>query len=234
MAPRHPKESDKLSILEILLEYLRTTKPVSLLFHLLYIMLICGTLSFSYIITFHWSTVVGIYTEAHNIKGFGTNLKYSVENDIKLNDILDRVRVQTGAFRAYIYRYHNGLAAINGVPFFFQTNTHESISPGANRLLPYEQRMPASFNYAQNQQFIKNACTVVIDADTDKEHQNYYVFQSRGAKAFIRCPIYLDHGDLFGFVGIDFANNPTDSKKAQTIMHDATEEISNIFETLKK
>lgn len=233
MAPKL-KEPDKPSMLEVLLDYLRTTTPVSLFFHLLYIILICATLSFSYVVTFHWATVVQIYTEAHNIKGFGTNLKNSVENDIKLNEILDRIRTQTGATRAYIYRYHNGLAAINGVPFFFQTNTHESISPGANRLLPYEQRMPASFNYNQNQLFVKNACYVVTDADSDKENQNYYAFQSRSAKAFIRCPIYLDHGDLFGFVGIDFNNNPVDIKKLQPIVHDATEEISNIFETLKK
>lgn len=232
MAPKTQK--DKPSMFEVLIQYLQTTPVVSLFFHLLYIVLICSTLSFSYIITFHWSTVVQIYTEAHNIKGFGTNLKNSVENDIKLNEILDRIRTQSGALRAYIYRYHNGLAAINGVPFFFQTNTHESISPGANRLLPYEQRMPASFNYMQNQLFVKNACFVVTDADADKEDQNYYAFQSRNAKAFIRCPIFLDHGDLFGFVGIDFANNPTDTKKIQPMVFNASEEISNIFETSKK
>lgn len=234
MAQKQNTPEHQLTMLEIILNYLKTTTPALLFMHVIYMLLICATLSFSYIITFHWSTVVQIYTEAHNIKGFGQNLKVSVESDIKLNDILDKIRDQTGAIRSYIYRYHNGLAAINGVPFFFQTNTHESIAPGATRLLPYEQRMPASFNIGQNTQFVKNACIVVLDADSDKEHQNYYAYQSRGARAFIRCPIYLDHGDLFGFVGLDFDKPPVDSKKALGIIHDAADDISNIFETLKK
>lgn len=228
------EQTNKPSMLQLLLDYLKSTSPLLLMMHLLYIIVICATLSFSYVVTFHWATVVQIYQEAHDVKGFSQNLKVSVENDIKLNAILDRIRSQTGGLRSYIYRYHNGLAAISGVPFFFQTNTHEVISPGATRLLPYEQRMPASFNYNQNVQFIKNSCIVVLDADVDKDHQNYYAYQSRGAKGFIRCPIYLDKGDLFGFVGVDFATNQSDVKRYQNIIIDATKEIGDIFESTKK
>lgn len=222
------------TMLEIILDYLTDTKPFQLFVHLLFIVAVCFTLSASYIVAFHWSTVVQIYSEAHDVKGFGQNLKLSVENDHKIYQILENLHESNGSMRAFVYRYHNGLAAINGVPFFFQTNTHEVIGPGATRLMPYEQRMPASVNPVINLQFVKNECAVVTDTDSDKNSQYYWIFQTRSAKAFIRCPIYMDHGDLFGFVGLDFTHNPTDIKKATEMLKDAADQIGDIFDKIKK
>lgn len=125
MNAKPTKEEDKKpSMLQLLVNYLTNTSPLMLMLHLFYIMVVCVTLSISYILAFHWTTVVQIYTQAHDIKGFSTNLKNSVEIDNKLNEILNEIRSRTGGTRSYIYRYHNGLAAISSVPFFFQTNTH--------------------------------------------------------------------------------------------------------------
>lgn len=228
------KTEHKPTMFELLLNYLKTTSPLLLMVHLLYIMLICATLSMSYVVAFHWSNVVQIYQEAHDVKGFSKNLKVSVEHDKKIENILHDTMTHTNGFRAYVYRYHNGLAAISSVPFFFQTNTHEVIAPGAARLLPFEQRIPASINPFVTNQYIKNQCAMITDTDADKNGQYYYIFQTRGAKAFIRCPIYLDNGDLFGFIGIDYQNNPTDPKKFIDEIQDAATNIGNIFETIKR
>lgn len=222
------------TMLEIFVDYLKTTQPGILMLHLFYIMMICVSLSFSYILAFHWGTVVQIYTDAHDVKGFSNNLKVSVENDSKIGDLLRITLEKTGGIRAYVYRYHNGLAAISSVPFFFQTNTHEIIAPGGSRLLPYEQRIPASFNIFINAQFIKNTCAIITDADLDKNSQNYYFWTTRGAKSFIRCPIYLDNGDLFGFVGVDYATNGTQLKKDAADLMETAEDIGNIFEKIKR
>lgn len=225
-------ELKKPSLIEILIEYLSTTSPVMLLMHLVYIMAVCATLSVSYVLAFHWSTVVQIYSEAHDVKGFSTNLRNSVEVDNKLNTILTDMLAKTGGIRTYIYRYHNGLAAISGVPFFFQTNTHEVISPGTSRLMRYEQRIPASFNIAINNQYVKNECAAIINADDDKDSQNYYYFQSRGAKAFVRCPIYMANGDLFGFIGVDFPANPTDMKPELAVVSEAARASGQIYSSI--
>lgn len=223
------KNNDKKTLMQLLVEYLSETSPVMLLIHLLYIIMVCATLSISYVVAFHWSTVFQIYSDAHDIKRFGTNLKTSVENDNKLNDLLTDIMTQTDGIRAYIYRYHNGLAAINSVPFFFQTNTHEVISPGTARLLPYEQRIPASFNPVINNHFVKNQCAVVLDADKDPNSQNYYYFQSRQAHSFVRCPIYMPNGDLFGFVGVDYSKGAIDSEKVSQLIGDAADKMGVIF-----
>ena len=219
---------------QLLFGYLSDTKPLMLILHLIYIIMVCIALSTSYVIAFHWTAAVQIYTEAHDIKGFGVSLKNSVETDNKLNSLLHDVLDQTGGIRSYIYRYHNGLAAINNIPFFFQTNTHEVISPGASRLLPYEQRIPASFNIAVNNQFVKNQCAIVTNGDADRDSQNYYYYQSRGAKAFVRCPIYMSNGDLFGFMGVDYAVNPADPRKASAAVSDVAKTISTLFAVTKK
>ena len=224
-----PQKTEKKTLMYLLVEYLSETSPFMLLIHMLYIIMVCATLSVSYVVAFHWSTIVQIYTSAHDIRDFGTNLKMSVENDSKLDDLLTGLINETGGMRAYIYRYHNGLAAINSVPFFFQTNTHEVIAPGASRLLPYEQRIPASFNPYINNHFIKNMCVIVTDADKDPNSQNYYYYQSRQAKAFARCPLYMAEGDLFGFIGIDFTINPENKDEIDRILSDAAGKVEAIF-----
>lgn len=228
------KLDNKPTMFELLLNYLKTTSPVLLMVHLLYIMLICATLSVSYVVAFHWSNVVQIYQEAHDVKGFSKNLKVSVEHDKKIESILHDTMTHTNGSRAYVYRYHNGLAAISSVPFFFQTNTHEVIAPGAARLLPFEQRIPASINPFVTNQYIKNQCAIITDTDADKNGQYYYIFQSRAAKSFIRCPIYLDNSDLFGFIGIDYPTNPADPKKFIAEIQEAATNIGNIFESIKR
>ena len=224
---RHPA-------LEFLTDYLSNSSPLLLIFHLFYIIMVCMTLSTSYVLAFHWSSVVQIYTEAHDIKGFSINLKNSVDTDNKLNIMLHEILDQTDGIRAYIYRYHNGLAAISSVPFFFQSNTHEVIAPGATRLLPYEQRIPASFNISVNNRFVKNQCAMITNGDADRDSQNYYYFQSRAAKAFIRCPIYMENGDLFGFVGVDYQNNPANTKKVDEIVNAAAKRMGSLFAGIKK
>lgn len=99
--------------------------------------------------------------------------------------------------------------------------------------MPFEQRIPASFNIAINNQYVKNQCAMITNTDTDKDHTSYYYFQSRGAKAFIRCPIYMPNGDLFGFVGVDYSNNPADMKAAMAIVSDAARNMANIFASRK-
>jgi hypothetical protein len=165
---------------------------------------VCVILSVTYIGAFHTTDLINFYQEAHNIKNFNTNLILSAKQDRGINEILEELVTTTRANRAYIFRYHNGLAAVSGVPFFFQTNTHEVIAPGTARVLQFEQHIPASINLAISNQFLANKCAVVAQADSDKDSQNYYFYQVRAAKSLIRCPIFMNNGDLFGFVGIDY------------------------------
>lgn len=213
--------NSKFSMIEMFLRYLTRTRPAILFLHLLWIIITCCVLSSTYIFAFHFPSLIRIYEDAHNIRNFNANLKLSAKQDQEINKELQDLLGKTKANRAYVFRYHNGLAAVNGVPFFFQTNTHEVIAPGTSRVIQFEQHVPASINISMNNQFMNNQCIVITDIEKDKDNQNYYFFQVRGARSVIRCPIFMNNGDLFGYVGIDFLTNI--NKKALNDIDDIVE-----------
>lgn len=227
-------EEKQATLAQIAVNYLTNTRPIMLAVHFIYIAMITLVFSASYVIAFHFTSLVTVYEEAHSISSFSLNLKTSVENDNAIYANLNRLLGDNGGMRAYVYRYHNGLAAISGVPFFFQTMTHEVISPGTSRIMNFEQRIPTSIHMAINNQFVNDKCAVIKNADKDRENQDYYFWMSRNAKHLIRCPIYMSNGDLFGFVGVDFATDISELDTSIKRIRDATSDIAKIFQSIKR
>lgn len=218
------------SMLQILLDYLTTTSTFHLFIHMIYIGMICVCLSLSYVAAFHWSSIIQLYEDASSHKQFNDNLKLNAEADTKINNYLQKIMDDTGGMRAYVYRFHNGLPSISGVPFFFQTNVNEVITPGATRLLNFEQRIPASIHISMNNAFQANKCLLISDTRLNQNSQDYYFYESRNAIAVIRCPIYMDNGDLLGFVGIDWNRVQIPDAKITDSLETAAKEISQVYE----
>jgi hypothetical protein len=216
-------------MLQLLLDYLTNTSTFHLMVHMIYIGMICMFLSLSYVAAFHWSSIVQLYEDANNHSQFSNNLKLSAASDTKITETIQKVMEDTGASRVYVYRYHNGLPAISGIPFFFQTNTHEVIAPGTSRLLSFEQRIPASIHVGMNNAFVANKCLLIPDTRHDQNSQDYYFFESRNAIAVERCPIYMENGDLFGFVGIDWNHTVTNDPKVTEELENAARDIGRTY-----
>jgi len=140
---------------------------------------------------------------------FTHELTTSIHVDTQITEELHKVLTVALADRTYVFRYHNGIPAVGGIPFIFHTNTHEVIRPGVNRVISLMQRIPSSINVHMNQEFTKGKCTTLTDIDTDATGHDYWYFQARGARHMIRCPIYSRHGDLIGFVGADYVQEGT-------------------------
>lgn len=117
---KRPSLSGSVPILDTLFRYLSRTSPAMLAVHLIYISTASIFISMAYVVSFHWESLVRLYEEAHNVQTFSANLKTSVENDNKIYANLETMVSDSNGMRAYVYRYHNGLAAISGVPFFFK------------------------------------------------------------------------------------------------------------------
>jgi hypothetical protein len=224
-----PGHANDPSMLQLLLDYLTNTPVSHLLIHMVYICMICIFLSISYIVAFHSSALIQLYEDANNHKQFSNTLKLSAASDAKITSAIQKIMDESGGMRAYVYRYHNGLPAISGVPFFFQTNTHEVIAPGASRLISYEQRIPASIHVGMNNAFVVNKCLLIPNTQLDQNNQDYYFYESRNAISVLRCPIYMDNGDLFGFVGIDWNHTVSDNPDLTKKLQATAKEISNIF-----
>lgn len=192
------------SIIELLLRYFKTVHPVKMLWHLVWITTILCIMSITYIITFQFTPVMELWQRSRSMEHFRTELTTSLAVDAQINDQLQTVMRQTHADRAYVFRYHNGVPSVNGIPFIFHTNTHEVIRPGVTRVISLMQRIPSSINVHMNQEFAKSGCITITDVDQDTTSHDYWYFQSRGVKHMIRCAIYTSQNDLVGFVGLDY------------------------------
>lgn len=223
--------NEKKRLAEVFIGYLTSTPPYLMLFHLFWLVVASAALSGAYVVSFHFTSVLGIYQEAHSIRNFGQNLMVSARQDQEIGNSLQNLLTSTKSNRAYVFRYHNGLAAVNSVPFFFQTMTHEVISPGTPRVMRFEQRVPASMNLAVSNRFVQNRCAMVEHTDEDRDSQNYWYFQIRGAKTLVRCPIFMENGDLFGFVGIDYIDGPEEMslEAVANRAREAAAEMARIF-----
>ena len=222
LQPEDSKSNANPGLGPLILTYLSVT-PIWILFiHFVYVLMICLTLTISYVAAFHWSSLIEIYKEAHDVKSFGTNLKVSVESNNKIQSMLSQLLSIKNSTRAYVFRFHNGIAAVNGVPFFFQSDIQEVIAPGVTRIMQFNQRIPVGINIESGNDFVQDKCYVITNTDLNKDSIAYYYYQTRGAKTMIHCPITIVKGDLFGYVGIDFSDNKT------------KDEIDAITNTLKE
>ncbi len=231
MPRESPTAQAKKSMLEVFINYLSKTPPKLLFIHLFWMIIASCVLSASYIAAFHFTSVLAIYNEVHSVQNFGNNLRAGARKDQEIDAALTNLLEGTSSNRAYVFRYHNGLAAVSGVPFFFQTLTHEVISPGTSRVMQFEQRIPASINMAMSNKFMQNMCSVVEHAGDDRDSQNYWYFQVRNAQSLVRCPIFMQNGDLFGFVGIDYTGSVSTQAliEAQARVRETAAAIAAIF-----
>lgn len=222
------------NVITAVLEYLRITKLKRLLAQMLVLGMLGIILSVCYVVAFHFTSLLSIYTEAHDIRNFGNNLHGNMKADSKMEELLTTTMKTTQANRAYVYRYHNGLASINSVPFYFQSMMLEVISPGTPRVILYEQRLPSGMTPAISAAFVNNKCFTAQGLERP-DHSLHFMFQTHGAHAVIRCPVYMPNGDLFGFVGVEF-NSSTDSVLAnqRQIVENTSSTIAAMYAQLKR
>lgn len=161
-------------------------------------------LSISYIMTFHFTPVLELWQKSHSMRNFGHELSTSIAIDQSINQQLQNLMDVSQSHRAYLYRYHNGIASVHGVPFIFHSNTHEVIRAGVSRLIIFNQRLPSGINTHMNMEFSRRKCEVLHDIDRNMDGSNYWYFQTRNAVSMIRCAVYTSEGDLLGFIGIDY------------------------------
>jgi hypothetical protein len=195
------------SAVKTLLTYFRTVHPLRMVWHLVWMFCVLCMLSVTYIVTFHFQPVVELWQKSQSFDHFRHELTATIAIDSEVVNELTRLLGITQADRAYVFRYHNGIPAVQGVPFIFHTNTHEVIRPGVSRMVSLMQRIPSSINIGMNLEFSQNRCVRLRNIDVDTTSSEYWYFQSRGARHIIRCAFFTAQGDLIGFVGLDYLNH---------------------------
>ena len=220
-------------ILQIIVKYLKTVPPLKMAWHLAWIFCMLCMLSITYIITFNFKPILDTWERSRSIEHFRSEMSHSIAVDARVNHELNNILQAARADRAYIFRYHNGIPSVAGVPFMFHSNTHEVIRPGTSRVIMFNQRLPSSLNVSMNVEFSKNNCVSYTGLSEHVDSMNYWYWQTRGAHSMIRCAIYTRSGDMLGFVGLDYITHPHDHDNSDNELKLKASAVllSRLFET---
>jgi hypothetical protein len=172
------------------------------------------------------------WQKSHSINHFRAELSTSIAIDTKVNQELQSLLSDTPADRSYVFRYHNGIPSVAGIPFIFQSNTHEAIKPGVSRVILFSQRIPSSLNTTSNQVFTRRLCKAYKHLDDDQNSVHYWYYQTRQAQSMLRCPIFTNSGDIIGFVGLDFLNDASDEslQESERYLKSTANSLGKIFD----
>jgi len=158
---------------------------------------------------------------------------HNAEYRVKINEVLVEVRALTGANRVAVMEYHNGNAAMNGLPFNYASMTYEKTDQTTRDMMPSFQKMP-----------ISALCEVLLDVHNSqkgyvKVNENYKYEDAVEVQKYygidtsyiFRIGNHIKHGT----VHIMWINeNPELQEEELEIIHYKVMYINELMEKMKK
>lgn len=90
----------------------------------------------------------------------------SIDRDVQIYDLLNRIRHDIGADRVLLHQFHNTGTFSSGLKFFKLTCTHESIKAGVSSVQRYFYQVPISDYCYDLQELLRSKSFLVIDANS--------------------------------------------------------------------
>lgn len=109
---------------------------------------------------------------------------------------LERMRIQTGADSAVLFRYHNGTEGINHFSFIRKSATN---IVGSNVEIDRLQQLPTSADTEQLLHHINGEC---IFRSVDDANPFVSIFRLAGIRFYGSCPVFIGERDLIGYVSV--------------------------------
>lgn len=223
--------------LQVMMTYLQKTSFIRIIFHTMIIVLLCLSISLSYVIAFHFSTLLSVYKESKSSHSVEIQLRETILLGKEIEGKLKSLLKETSSVRTYVYRYHNGTSSVENFPFFFQSQVYEVVLPPTLRILPTEQRLPVGIYPSANAEFALNNCVVDVDLQNESSVLHYIYYSHKGIKSIIQCPIFTQPNNvLMGYIGADFRDNLTDKvlQNNTRLVRDYASIISQMYQNDKK
>ena len=151
----------------------------------------------------------------------------AIESNKQIAVILEKLRNELAAARVGIFQFHNGTTGLGNVPFFYYSQTFESISPGISSELSKNQRISISIDPIVNEmaagiQFSYEE----VDPNTPFGHH----LNTQGIKQYYRQALISLDNTFMGFVMVEYVDGrDLDMEKAQEIMQRYASAVSGIL-----
>jgi hypothetical protein len=157
-------------------------------------------------------------------------IKDSIEIGNKIDRILEDLRNETGADRAYVFQFHNGSYFYTGNSIDKMTNTHEKVGKGiSHEQLKYRDVGTAPFRYLI-EQIIKGKVYSCFDVTSINHYNTKLMMLDRGSKSFVLKVMFDALKRPVGFIGIDYVKSKeVINKVVENKVDSASESIYDIL-----
>jgi len=148
--------------------------------------------------------------------------------DVKINKILDDLRVETDADRSKLFQFHNGQKNLKNLPFLYASVTHELVGAGVSSEIQNLQRIPSSI-FAENiEAYLKNSVRCVSPNSAISDSQKALLDRQR-IKTSCSFGVF-DRGDIIGFITINYVLSPeVDDSIIESALRKASIRISDVL-----
>jgi hypothetical protein len=134
---------------------------------------------------------------------FNQQLLLQTEMSMRIETFLCELAETLNADRAWVTQFHNGGQLISGIPFLYQTRTHEICRNGVLRQLHNYQHMSVSYTSWRCNKIAKHETIIIDDIENFSENEQLQL-KSEGIQAAITLGIYDTQGNPLGYIGVDF------------------------------
>jgi uncharacterized Rmd1/YagE family protein len=157
-------------------------------------------------------------------------IKDSIEIGNKIDRILEDLRADTGADRAYVFQFHNGSYFYTGNSIDKMTNTHEKVGKGvSHEQLKYRDVGTAPFRFLI-EQIIKGKPYICNDCSSIHHYNTKLMMIDRGSKSIVLKAMFDALKRPVGFIGIDYVKSKeVISKVVENKVDSASESIYDIL-----
>lgn len=165
-----------------------------------------------------------INTFSNEIKRF-IDLKFSekdivvnsINDDILIEDALNDLMISSGADRAYIFRFHNGVTYYNGSHKSKMSCDYEVVSLGISKEAQRLQDIPTGLYVS----WLKNVIEYkmfIFDIEEIEDVRTKITLRNQGVSGLKVAPYYRD-GKIFALIGVDFVKEIPKEKKEYFYMN---------------
>ena len=124
----------------------------------------------------------------------------------KVDSTLEKAMLRSGASRALIFEYHNGLVGLGGLPFLRMSNTYEVIDEGSRSTMASLENLSCSL-YASLVEALEEDTIVILDLDKRNPDISPIVYETLvqlGVARAMLCRFTNGSNRTIGFAALAF------------------------------
>jgi hypothetical protein len=173
--------------LKNIIEQLRKAKTILLI------------LLFVSFILFYYKSLITVVVESKVKKD---EIKYDINNNVLIQQMLNDLLLKYKADRAYIFRFHNSIQYYDGHHKNHQSLAFEVCNKGISSEKSQLQNLPTSLFPVFLQEVMLNKM-IYEDINDIKENATRIALKDQGIKSLMVCPVFKE-GYFVGYIGLDF------------------------------